>query len=277
MHVRSQAITIALSVAFICVMPARAELTDPQLKWDAPLVGGNTILSHLLVAVSGRPNSEQTDRLLVGVKAIVREQDKFRLVRADGAELVVPRDSNMGDRMFSCMEKIETQARDKVGDELADYVHNVDALTVEGDGIQIHHTGKEDFHVPLPLNQPWLPVHLKELHLKNIHLQLVDGQSKDVHRIKGLDGIACVVHSAGVDLNIEPREFWRYRDKKGHTHVVLGIQSLIPKPVRSFFHFPDVVHVQFMFKKDHQKAEIATTNSSESTTPKSAPAGPPGN
>jgi hypothetical protein len=277
MHVRSQLIRIALAVAFICASPARAEEADPQLQWDTPMMEGNVVLSHMLIAMSGRPNSEQTDRLLVGVKALVREQNNFRLIRSDGAELVVPRDSHMGDRMFSCMEKIENEARDKIGDELATYVHNLDTLTVVGEGIEIHHSGKEDFHIPLPGNQPWLPIHLKELHLKTIRVNLLDGQGKDVHRIKNIDGIACVVHSAGVDINIEPREFWRYRDKKGHTHVVLGIKSLIPAPVRMFFHFPEVVHFQFMFKKDHHRAEPPTPlNSSESTTPKSAPAGQPG-
>jgi hypothetical protein len=245
--------------------PAFAEDWDPNLKWATPLPDGSWQMSHLLTAVSGKPNSEQTDSLLIGVKSIVREQNTFRLIRSDGADLVVPRDSHMGDRMFSCMEKIETQARDKLGNALADYVHNMDALVIDGDGVELRHSGQQEISVPLVTNQPWLPVTLKEIKLSNIRLQLVEGERNQCHRLKKISGIAAVVRVAGADLNVEPREFWRYKDKKGHTHVVLGIKSLIPSPVRSVFHLPEVVHVQYTFKKHKEKAEEpAPANSSES-------------
>jgi hypothetical protein len=254
MHLSVKAFALTIAIAFSCATRAHAE-EDAGVAWTTPMLQGNEVMSHLLVAVSGKPNSEKTDALLVGVKSIVREEKNFRLIRDDGAELVVPRDTHMGEKMFTCMEKIERQARKKVGDELADYVKSVDALNVEGDGIVLHHSGEESVCVPLPTNQPWLPVKLKELRLKHIRLQLVDGKGFDVHRIKNIDGIAAVVEIAGADLKVEPREFWRYRDKKGNTRVVLGVQSLIPKPVRSLLHLPDVVHVHYTFKKKHKKAQ----------------------
>lgn len=245
----SLAVPLALTVA-----PAVAQ-DDDALKWAKPLSNGPQTLSHLLTAVSGKPNSAETDSLLVGVKALVREKDDFRLVRSDGEELLVPRDSHMGDRMFCCMQKLENEAREKVGDPLANYVHNVDALTVNGENVELHHSGAEDVHIPLPTNQPWLPVRLKELHLKNIHLKLVDGNNVTVHKIKELDGIAAVVHTAGVDISVEPREFWRFHDKQGNTRVVLGIANPVPAPVRRFLCLPEVVRVHYTFKKDHEKAE----------------------
>lgn len=272
-----RATSIAIIAAFfIAAAPAHCA-DDAALNWDKPIISGSQTMSHLLTAVSGKPNSERTDSLLVGVKAIVREQNNFRIVRSDGAELVVPRDTEMGERMFACMEKIEHQARAKVGNELGDYVHNLDTLTIDGDSIELHHTGKEDVHVPLPGNQPWLPVHLKELHLRNIRLKLVEGKDKkSPHQIKSIDGIACVVRSTGIDINIEPREFWRWKDRAGRTHICFGIKSLIPQPIRLLFNMPEVMHFRYTFKKKHERAEVATTNNSEQAAPKSAPAGQPG-
>jgi hypothetical protein len=214
-------------------------------------------MSHLYEAVSGKRTAAETKQLMTGVSLIARQDANFRVVRSDGAELLIPRDSERGQRMFSCMEKLERQARNMVGDDLGNYIKSLDALVIEGNSVILRHSGEERVTVPLPSNQPWLPVSLKELRLKNIRLRIEEGAENDVHRIREIDGIVTVVNSAGIDLAIEPREFWRYKDKRGRTHIVFGIKSLIPEPVRHLLHMPEVMRVNFTVRKrkhqDHQQ------------------------
>lgn len=238
-----------LSALFV-LASAPVSAADEPLHWATPCPDRSATMGHLLEAVSGHENKPDLEQLITGVVTIVREDNQYRFVRSDGEQLLVPRSTDMGERMFSCMEKVERQARKRIGDGAADYVRSLDSLIVTGDTVELHHAGDESVLVPLPTNQPWLPVKLKELHLKNIRLQLVESDRPDApHKIKSIDGIAAVVESAGIDVSVEPREFWRYRDKEGDTHLVLGIKSLIPSPVRFVFHLPDIMHVHFEVKK----------------------------
>lgn len=262
-------IPIIIAVFALSAAPSRSE--DTPLCWSTECADGSQTMSHLLTAVSGKPNSEKTDKLLLGVTSIVREDNQYRLVRCDGAQLMVPRNTEVGERMFSCMEKVERQARKKIGEEAADYVRRLDTLSVTGDTVELHHAGDENVNVPLPTNQPWLPVKLKELRLKNIRLHLVESEGQNTpHKIKSIDGIAAIVDSAGINVSVEPREFWRYKDKQGHTHLVFGIKSLIPAPIRFVLHLPDVMHFNL---KVNKKKDKENANNSESAAPKSAPDG----
>jgi hypothetical protein len=198
--------TIAvLAIAFWgATLPCRAD--EAELRWPSELTGGSQTMSHLYEAVSGKRTAKDTKQLMTGVSLIARQDANFRVVRSDGAEMLIPRDSERGQRMFSCMEKLERQARKMVGDDLGNYIKSLDALVIEGNSVVLRHSGEERVTVPLPTNQPWLPVSLKELRLKNIRLRLEEGAENDVHRIKDIDGIVAVVNSAGIDLAIEPRE-----------------------------------------------------------------------
>lgn len=246
---------ILATAVFLAAGPAASAFASEEMRWDTEFEAGNETMCHLLEAVSGKRTGENTRHLMRGVTSIIKQENDFRLIRADGAELIVPRESKSGERMFSCMEKLERTARKKISEEAAQYVHNVDALIVDGDSIELRHSGKENFDIPLPTNQPWLPVKLKEIRVSNIKLNLVEGKENDVHRIKSIDGIAAIVSSAGVDLKIEPREFWRFKDKKGHTHIVFGIKSLVPGPVRHFLGLPEVMHVNLTIRKKKEENE----------------------
>lgn len=226
-----------------------AQVTNRTDDWQTTLSGGSETISHLLEAVSGKVTSENTREFCRGVTAIKRQESYFELQREDGAQLRIPRESDEGQRMFKSMDKIELQARTKLGKEAGDYVRSLDVLTINGKMIELHHCGEEHVMVPLVTNQPWLPVKLKGLRLGNIRMEIAEGSGFDVHRLKGIEGIAAVVSSAGIDLNVEPREFWRFKDKRGNTHIVLGVKSLVPGAIRNLFRLPEVVHVHYTIPK----------------------------
>lgn len=230
---------------------AQAPVEVIDITWKEPLSTGSPTLSGVLEAISGKKNKADIENLTKGVVSITREADRFVLRRTDGAMLELPNSSVFGGKMSGSLTKSEENARNKIGEDAALFVHNISALVCEGDEVQLRHKGGETLVVPLPFNQPYLPVKLKELQLSTIKMRLTEENGQ--RKLRDLRGIVAVVSTGGIDLKIEPREFWRYKDTAGNTNIHFGIKSWLPGPMRAFLRLPEVVHFHFTIRKKDEK------------------------
>jgi hypothetical protein len=227
---------------------------SPEPQWATKYQGERGRLAKLLVAVSGKQNSDALEQLLRGVTVLSRVPNGFTLQREDGATLLLPTGTATADRMAACLDKTELEARKRLGNDAADFVHNLTALSCEGDRVSLLHSGAPSVNIPLDGGQPYLPVPLRALRLGTISMRVVDSGPNSA-MLQDINGIEATVHAGGVDLTVQPREFLRYKDEAGNTQLFFAIENPVPAFLRGLLHLPERLRFHYVVKKRDKRPE----------------------
>lgn len=221
---------------------------DP--KWETDLDKGNLVLPKLIQAISGRTNSDETQKLLRGVVKITRDDDSFKLIREDSKELNFGPDTILGDRMIQSLERTRRDT-DKYGQNLGEVMAGLKGVSVAGNHVELLREGPQDVRIAVAAAKKSIPIKLKEVRLSRLSMDL--DESKGYPSVRNINGIEVVV-SAGVDFHIRLKEFSRTKNARGDTMVTFGIVNPLPKALRIALGLKEITYFSHTVRKKVERS-----------------------
>jgi len=227
---------------------AEAVKTDP--RWKSPLASGNDSLPKLIEAISGKKNSEETAELLRGVVRVSRSTDGFSFKREDDQELEFGSSTILGGKMLESLEKTQRDT-DKYGANLGEVVSGLSGVSVNGNHVELLRSGPTEVKIPVSAGVKKIPFKLKEVRLGQLSMDL--DESKGFPAIRNITGLEVIV-SAGIDLHIVLKEFWRTKNDAGDTTVTFGIVNPLPKALRAALGLKEISYFSHTIRKKKERA-----------------------
>lgn len=225
----------------VCTKPA----LKPDPKWHKDLEKGNLVLPKLIQAISGRPNSDETEKLLRGVIKILYENHEFKLVREDSSELKFGPDTILGDRIIQSLERTRRDT-DKYSQNLGSVISGLRGVSVTDNHVELLREGPDDLRIALSAGKKMIPIKLKEIRLRRLSMDL--DESKGYPTVRNISGLEVIV-TAGVDFHITLKEFSRTKNAKGDTTVTFGILNPLPKAFRSALGLKEISYFSHTVRK----------------------------
>ena len=242
---------------FLPTRPGFAEENDPC--WTSALPTGNQVLSKLVTAISGKPNSEKTDELLRGVDRVSVAENSFTLHREDDQELLIDAGTTLGDHMLQGLEKAKADT-DKYSGNLSQIISGLKAVQVTGNHVEVIRDGEENVNIAVTAGVKKLPFRLKEVRLSRLSLDL--DESKGFPAVKNLTGLEAIV-KVGIDFHIVLKEFWRTRNDRGDTTVTFGIVNPLPRAVRMALGLKEITYVSHTLRKKQERVSLDSAGSKQ--------------
>jgi len=231
-------------------MPALATDDFAEL-WKTPLPQGTRGMRIFLQAISGRAVKPRTDYLLAGVVKVSRDRDRITFQREDSQVLELGASTTYGADLIYDLQKAERKALERAGPQAAQLVHNLSAISLDGQRVVVDIRSPMEQRIVLPeRGGGWISVRLKEIRLRDLSMEIAEHNGHPA--LKKIEGLVAVVHATAFDLPFEIKEFSAFKDEEDRKHVHIGVKNLVPGPLRMLFGLPEVVSYDFVKKKKHR-------------------------
>src|SRR5262249_41776400 len=162
--------------------------------------------------------------------------------------------TSYGADLIEDLEQAERKAMKKAGPQAAQIVHNLSAITLDGQRVVVDIRSPVEQRIMLPGSGGWFAPRLKEIRLRDLSMEITE---RDGHpALKSIDGLVAVVHATAFDLPLEIKEFSAFKDEDNSKHIHIGVKNLIPSPFRMLFGLPEIVSYDFARKKK-QRAKVS--------------------